>query len=150
MDTHGMTQDAARQGFSERFNCAQIVFSYLAGQIDSDPLLARRIAAAFGSGMGTGDVCGCVTGALMAIGIKYGSSESHALASRKCIARKRSELLEQFRQKHGTLLCRELLKCDVSTPEGDAKRDAAKLKEKICVNLVCDTCALAEKLLAEE
>lgn len=63
---------------------------------------AYQLAAFFGGGMRTGEVCGAATGALMALGLKYGDENN-----RQC--GKAREFLQAFREKFGTVLCRELL-----------------------------------------
>jgi C_GCAxxG_C_C family probable redox protein len=79
--------------------------------------LVPRIATAFGGGMsGTGAVCGAVTGAAMAIGIKHGR-EDPAQPRDQAYA-----LFQEFRRRFeaemGHISCRELTGFDLSTPEG--------------------------------
>jgi C_GCAxxG_C_C family probable redox protein len=66
-------EDEARALFTEHDNCAQSVFFPLARQLGMDADLAFRIAAPFGGGIShMGEVCGAVSGALMAIGLARG------------------------------------------------------------------------------
>lgn len=59
--------------FKEGFSCSQAVFSTFAPQLGLECELALKVAGLFGGGMGRlGEVCGAVTGALMALGLKYG------------------------------------------------------------------------------
>lgn len=67
-----MTQDKALECFGGGLDCSQVVFGYGAELLGEDKEKAVKIAAAFGGGMWNGETCGCVTGALMALGLKYG------------------------------------------------------------------------------
>ncbi|MEI3339719.1 MAG: C-GCAxxG-C-C family protein [Eubacterium sp.] len=67
-----MTTDFACDCFANGIDCSQVVFGYAAEKLGFDADTARKIAAAFGGGMWHGETCGCVVGALMAIGLKCG------------------------------------------------------------------------------
>ncbi len=63
--------------FKEGFNCSQAVFAAFAPQSGLEREMALRIAGTFGGGMGRlGEVCGAVTGALMALGLQYGCTDA--------------------------------------------------------------------------
>ena len=49
-----------------------------------------------------------------------------------------------FRQAHGSLLCRDILGIDISSPEGLARACAQGLFSSVCAPLVARTCALLE------
>jgi hypothetical protein len=52
------------------YSCSQTVFSLPGEKLGVDPALCLRIAAGFGGGLSrSGGACGCVTGAVMAIGL---------------------------------------------------------------------------------
>jgi C_GCAxxG_C_C family probable redox protein len=79
--------------------------------------LVPRIATAFGGGMsGTGAVCGAVTGAAMAIGIKHGRED--ATEPRDQAYDLFREFRRRFEAEMGHIGCRELTGFDLSTPEG--------------------------------
>lgn len=117
------------------FNCAQSVFAAFAEQSGVTPEFALRLAAPFGGGMGRkGEACGALTGALMVLGLRYGNDQPEG---KEEIYRITREFIAGFEQRHGTIVCRQLLGQDISTPEGlQAARDA---------NLFSTTCpALVE------
>ena len=95
-----------------------------------------------------GETCGAVTGAFMAIGLKYGltvtdGSQSH----REAFAAVR-EFAEEFRSLHGSIVCRDLLGADIN--DHQAFREALKkgVPQKICPKLVEDAAAIVDKLIA--
>lgn len=129
----------AAQNFLDGCNCAQAVllaFSDLTG-LDEDT--ARRIASGFGGGMARmREVCGAVSGMFMAAGLLYGSASlSHEEKAAHYL--RLQELAAQFREKNGSILCRELLsgvKTDGSPlPE---RRTAEYYKKRPCAALVAD------------
>jgi C_GCAxxG_C_C family probable redox protein len=59
--------------FAEGFNCAQSVFSPFCEDLGLDKKTALKISSGFGGGMAhMNETCGAVTGAFMALGLKYG------------------------------------------------------------------------------
>ncbi len=80
---------------------------------------ALRLACAFGGGMArTGQTCGAVVGALMVIGLAHGAAAAGDHAGREKSYAVTRDLLARFRERHGTLSCRELLGVDIGTPAG--------------------------------
>ncbi len=102
--------------FARGFNCAQSVLSAFADRAGLSTEHALRVAGPFGGGIArSGEMCGALSGALMALGLLYGEDRPEAKEHIYTIAR---EFSEQFRRRHGSILCRDLLHHDISTPEG--------------------------------
>ena len=126
-------------------SCSQAIFTtfgeYLSlGKIDYDTCM--KIASPFSGGIaGTGSVCGALTGALMALGLKYGSDADPFKIN--VVSRK---LLDEFKSLHGTIICRELIDHDLITDE-DVKHAFKTGVFKNCDKFVEDTASLLEKLL---
>ena len=68
-------QNEAVQLFKEGYMCSQAVFAVFATDFGISREDAFKIAACFGSGMRKGEVCGACTGALMALGLKFGDDK---------------------------------------------------------------------------
>jgi hypothetical protein len=49
---------------------------------------------------------------------------------------KAKKLFKQFEKQNGTVLCRDLIKYDLSNPEEAAKARQEKVFEKVCVKLI--------------
>ena len=134
--------------FNGGFNCAQSVCSTFAEQLGLERKLSLKMAGAFGGGMvGTAGTCGAVTGGLMVIGLKYGKCEPEDDDARERCTEKAHQFLARFTEKHGALTCRELLGCDISTPEGRAYQTENQLKEKRCVGFVTDAVGILEEIV---
>ena len=71
-----MKKEEVLESFMEGFDCCQVVFHYWAEKLGMDEELAYRISTGFGAGMLQGETCGAIIGAYMALGLKYGYSES--------------------------------------------------------------------------
>ncbi len=109
---------------------------------------ALRVAGAMGAGMArTGETCGCVTGALMVIGLRYGKTRKDDDDSRERCYATAQEVMDAFRERNGTLLCRELLGADVGTPEGIARVREKDLFRTVCPRFVRDAAELLDGLL---
>ncbi len=141
--------EKAKEYFSNNFNCAQAVFTTFAVENGFDEALALKLASGFGGGARCGQLCGAVSGALMVLGLKYGHSHS---TDRDEKARSNSLAMEfttRFREKNGSVVCRELLGYDPSDPA-----DAAVIREKdlfhtICPRMVADAADIVDQMLAE-
>ena len=57
------------ENFYRGIDCSQAVLYEFAKDLGLDKKIALKISSAFGGGMWRGETCGCVTGALMAIGV---------------------------------------------------------------------------------
>jgi len=143
--------DAASECFTKGFNCAQAVFFAYASHAGVSEADALRIAAGFGGGMGRQqEVCGAVTGALMVIGGMSGSAVVDPAAKEKTYAQV-NVFSSEFRRLHGSLLCRDILGCDISTVEGRQEVEERRLSTLVCLPCVQDACRiLEEKILNAE
>lgn len=139
------TVETAVERFENGHSCSQAVFTALAEPMGMDYQTALKIASAFGGGMGRmGATCGAVTGAFMACGLKAGGIESDAKEETCQLV---NRFVEIFRDRYQSLDCRDLIGCDLSTPEG---RQQAKTKDthaNVCAELVRDATQIAEELL---
>ena len=105
----------AKSRFENGYACSQAVLSTLSPELGLDEEAAFKVAAAFGGGMMRhGEVCGAVTGALMALGLKFGSATED---DEEAVRNASQELMRRFEKEKGSLLCRELLGYRLIVPE---------------------------------
>jgi C_GCAxxG_C_C family probable redox protein len=134
--------------FKEGFSCSQAVLATFAPQLGLERETALKIAGAFGGGMGRlGEVCGALTGALMALGLRYGCVNARNTDGKEEVYRLARELANEFRARHGAILCRELLGCDISTPEGRNLAREKGLFANLCPQLVRDAAEIVQQML---
>jgi C_GCAxxG_C_C family probable redox protein len=152
-DPDNVNSDEVKQTlacFKEGFNCTQAVLSTYGPQFGLDRESAVRIARAFGSGMGMGETCGAVTGALMVIGLKHAGLKGRSLFSKDRTEDIAREFVARFKARNGTTECRELLGCDVSLFEGLKTAKKEKHFKKRCPKFVQDAAEILEEILVEE
>ncbi len=137
----------ARELFKKGYNCAQSTFCAFSEELEIDFDTALKLSSSFGGGMGRlREVCGAVTAMFLIAGLKkgYTSCDDDELKAKhyKLI----QDLADKFRQKHGTIICRELL----NLPEGadspiPSKRTAQYYQERPCEDFV----GYAAKIISE-
>ena len=134
--------------FIKGFNCAQAVLSSFGEEFGLDPVMAYRVAAAFGGGMGhMGDTCGSVTGAFMVIGLKYGLTVADGSQSHWEAFSAVQEFVEEFKSRNGSIVCREILGIDISNRAKFKEAMKQGIPQKICPKLVRDAVEITEGLL---
>ena len=126
-----------------KFNCAQTVFSLFAPELGIDEKTALKIASGFGGGMACAETCGAVTGAYMVIGMKHGHATSNPndKAKTKLLIQKFNE---EFKVKHGTLICKKLTGFDISTPEGSTAAHEEGVFDNKCPVFIKTACTILE------
>jgi C_GCAxxG_C_C family probable redox protein len=139
--------DAAVERFKSGCACSQAVFGTYGPRYGIDEDLAMRTAAGFAGGMRISDTCGAVTGALMVLGLAHCTNQCRTADERKTAYAAVLKFLEEFKQRQGSLDCRDLLGCDISTPEGHKMAVEQDLFRSKCVDLVRDAAQILERML---
>jgi C_GCAxxG_C_C family probable redox protein len=127
----------------QSFNCAQAVFSSFAEELKIDENTALKLASGFGGGMARGETCGAVTASYMVIGMKHGHTGSapSEKENTKMLIRKFNEC---FVAEHGSLICKELIGCDISNHEGHEKAKEKDAFNQFCPRFIASACNLLE------
>ncbi|MFX1259413.1 MAG: C-GCAxxG-C-C family protein [Promethearchaeota archaeon] len=138
----------AISSFRGDFNCAQSIFSAYAPEYGLDKNIALKIACGFGGGMGRmQNTCGAVSGAFMVIGLKYGMGINGDTEARDKTYELVREFTNRFQKIHGSIKCKELLGCDINTPEGREYYDQKDFFEKKCFEYVKESAKILEEIL---
>lgn len=137
----------ARALFEGDYNCAQSVLAPFADRFGMDRKTALRIATPFGGGMGhNGQICGAVSGALMAIGLARGTEVYDKAQKDACYALAQA-FLKRFTAKHGDLTCPGLLGLDIGDPAELEQVRALNLFHTRCPDFVGDAVIIVAELL---
>lgn len=75
-----MDTDTILRNFGRRVVCTQQVCTRFAPRLGISRAQALGMGAAFGSGMGHAETCGCVTGALLVLGLQFGPQNEETAA----------------------------------------------------------------------
>lgn len=134
--------EKAVENFKNGLNCSQSVLSAYGPALGLDEKTCIKIAAPFGGGIGhVQEVCGAVSGAAMVIGLKHGEGTEQR-DRRDRIIELTQEFIKEFKKQKGSVLCRDLLGCDISTKDG-----LTKAREQGAFNVCADYVRLAGKIL---
>jgi len=134
--------------FKEGFSCPQAILSTYGTQFGLRREIALKIAGAFGGGMGhMGETCGAVTGAFMVIGLRYGRTIAGDRQSQDKTDSLVNEFVNRFKSRNTSIVCKELLGCDLSTPEGTNMAKEKNLFATICPGFVRDAAEIIEQIL---
>ena len=142
-----LTKEQINKGFAECIHCSQHVLMEWADKLGYDRDKAARIAAPFGGGMFRGDTCGAVSGAMIAIGMKYGHCKPGDTEGNAAMMGKVAAFQKEFIARNGSTICRELVGHDFSK-EGELQKakDNGKLFE-ICPKLVQSSLEILDKMM---
>lgn len=141
--------EKAQSYFEQKYHCSQAVLAAFADDLGLTEQQALKLGGCFGAGMCKGEVCGACTGALMALGLKYGQwdisdTESRAKANEVAVA-----FLDEFAKQNGSYICKELLNCDLSTDDGIKYALEHNLFVDFCPKMVLSAAEIAAKLMTD-
>lgn len=140
--------ERAKALFLEGYNCAQAVVGAFAGEFSMDFDVLMKTVSSFGGGMGRlREVCGAVSGMFFVAGALYGYDDPKAKEEKAEHYRLIQELAAKFREKNGSIICRELLE------EGNEQithipsdRTNTYYQKRPCKELVADAVLVLEEV----
>ena len=141
--------EEAVERFKKGFNCSQAVLGTFSGQFGLDCDTACKVATGFGGGMRMGSTCGAVTGAFMVLGLKYGNSSAKNKEGKADTYKKIEEFTKRYKNRNNSVICRDLIGCDICTPEGMKEARDKDLFSTICRRIVQDSAEILEEMLNE-
>ena len=110
-------EERAKQLFRSNLYCAESVLKAVAEEAGVDSPLIPRIASGFCGGVArTGEICGAVTGGVMALSLMFG--RDRAEDSITGVYGKVQQLQAEFKKECGSVNCSALIGCDLATDEG--------------------------------
>ena len=134
---------AAKQLMNEmKASCSQAIFATFGPYMGSDEVSVEtcmKIASAFSGGINlTGNICGALTGALMAIGLEF--SDGSPMSPK--VAEISTRLLEEFKAINGSILCRDLIQYDGGSDTVDMMKAFQSGQFDKCLKYVEDVVGL--------
>ena len=138
----------ATQLFSDGCACSQAILAAFSEPLGLAHRTAMQIGSGFAGGMRSGETCGAVTGAFMVLGLRYAGEDCGKAAGRAEVYAKVEAFTRNFQSKNGSMACRELLGCDISTPEGLKQAKEQNLFKTTCVRMVQDAATILEEMEA--
>ncbi|NLO94047.1 MAG: C_GCAxxG_C_C family protein [Clostridiaceae bacterium] len=130
--------------FSEGFMCSQAVFAAFSEMLGLEKDMALKIGNGFGGGVARRqDICGAVSGAIMAIGLKYGKTVASDTASHEKTYSTVESFCEEFAKRNGSINCYEILGFDLAAAQEKG------LFSTVCHKCVRDAAQIVEDLLKD-
>ena len=118
-----MIEEVSRKSgelFAAGYCCSESVLMSVAEDKGIKSGLIPKIATGFCGGIAhTRNICGAVSGAIMALGMLLGRDKAED--SREELNSAIHKLLGEFEKRYGSTNCYELLNCDLDTQEGMEK-----------------------------
>jgi C_GCAxxG_C_C family probable redox protein len=139
---------AANELFNRGYNCAQALLATFGVDMGLNRDMALKITSPFGGGISRmGETCGAVTGALMIIGLKYGTTEPNFEKKMKTYEIV-STFIEQFknRNKPRSIFCSELIGFRMSRKRALNKKEK-NIIQSHCPRFVQDAAEIIEEIL---
>ncbi|WP_028235394.1 C-GCAxxG-C-C family protein [Pseudobutyrivibrio sp. MD2005] len=144
-------REAAMANFKNGYNCSQSIVLAFEDLLPVDGSQMLKLASSFGGGMGRlREVCGSVSGMFMIAGLLYGYDGPETGQVKADHYARIQELAHRFEEKHGSIVCREMLglnvKHDVPVPEA---RTAEYYKKRPCAEIIGDAAEILEQYINE-
>lgn len=127
MDIREKALDYHKKGY----NCAQAVIAACSELTGLDEKTALAISAGFGGGLRSGEVCGAISGAVMALGMAYPFVDGSDAEAKQKIAELAKQCVASAAEKYGKVRCSEL--------KGNID----------CNEIICFMAETAEKMIRE-
>ena len=147
-----MRGEIAKRNFMSGMNCSQSVLLAFSDLTGLDEATALKMAAPFGGGVGRmREVCGTVSGMCMVLGMLYYDPKQITVSEKSSLYAREQEVARRFREKNGSIVCRELLsgvRTD-SVPQAE-ERTKEYYKKRPCADLCSDAAEILEEYLKEQ
>ena len=143
----------AIQNFNDGFNCAQSVFLAYSDIFELDMDMAKKMSVSFGGGLGRmREICGTVSAMAMLAGFRYPVLDTSDQAARTKNYKIVQQMAEQFKEKHETIVCRNLLGNikDAGNSPAPEIRTKEYYAKRPCGRFVEDAARIAGRMLKGE
>jgi len=144
-------KEKALELFTNRCNCSQAVFAAFRQEDVLDEASALRLATIFCGGVAGsgGGMCGAVTGALLALSMRYGMGGIEELANKGKTYELGRQFMEEFEKRMGSCRCSSILGLCIGEPESLQKARELKLFDTVCVAAVATASDILEEMLSD-
>ena len=139
--------DEAVERFCAGAACSQAIVGTYGVDYGLPQEQAMKLSAGFAGGMRLGETCGAVTGALMVLGLRHAGPDCDQRDERDSVYAAVGDFVERFKARQNSVVCKELLGCDISTPAGAQQATRDGVFRTICPKLVEDAAEILEEML---
>ena len=140
--------ESAVRLFEGTCNCAQAILMTYGTKFGLTETQALQLGTGLGGGLARhGEVCGAVSGAILVLGLRYGMVNLDDIEPKTKTNEIVTEFIDRFNDHQRSILCRELLGCDICTPEGREFASDKNLFKTKCPEFVRNAAELLELLV---
>ena len=141
--------ETAQENFLKGYTCAQSVLLAFSDLTGLDDTTAVRLTAGFGGGVcGRREMCGAISGMFFVLSLLYGYDTAGDDVSKKRLYTDVQALAGKFREKCGSIVCREILKNPPTDPN-PSPRTAEYYKVRPCARMVMVAAQLMDEFIAQ-
>ena len=139
--------DKAVAGFKGGLTCSQAVLLSFAEDCGLTNDKTLELTTGCGGGMArTTQTCGAVTGAYLVIGLKFGGTTAEDKATKENTDQVMRTFNDKFKDRNQSLICKELLNCDISTPAGLEEARQKSLFITRCPKMIRDAVEILKEI----
>ncbi len=143
-------KEKARVLIQQQYHCAQALFGAFADDMEMDLKTALKISTCFGGGMRQGGTCGCITAAMMVLGMMLGTYDSQDKEKEVYGIRKTEEYIRRFSERmDGKIDCRDILGKDLTKMDDLVEIHSMNLIQQICPGVLDTAIELLEDILSD-
>lgn len=144
-------REKAQQNAADGHNCCQSVFLTFCEELGLDPKVGLKLSGGLGAGFSRrGEVCGAVSGAIMALGLHEGFYDPADPEGKEAFVKKVRAFMEEFESRHGSIICRELLNFDINL-EGNYQRAVDEgIFAGVCRDVIGDAAEMVHTYFGQE
>lgn len=135
--------------FEQGYSCCQSVFAAYADIYGIDRETALKMAGPLGAGVGRmREVCGAVLAMSLLSGFEHGNAEPTEESKEHCYQFVR-RMSDSFREKQGSIICRELLGLPegVTEPPKPSERTQEYYESRPCLSCIRSAAEIVEEML---
>ena len=146
IDPEQVSQRAKHLFVEKGLTCSEACLLSAAEALGIESPMLSEIAIAFGGGIGRqGDVCGALSGCIMAISLVASQKASDYAERKKLAMATAGQFYQKFASRCGSVRCADICGVDLADPES-----AAQMKEKVRDEKCAPAVAEAARLLSDE
>jgi C_GCAxxG_C_C family probable redox protein len=142
-------KEKAVELFRQQFNCSQAVFTAYRKVSVLDEESALKLSTVLGAGVAcTGsELCGAVSGALLAISMHYGRGDIQSFEAKIKTYELANRFMADFKSKMGSCTCESILGLNIGIPVNLERAKELKLFETRCLDSVKAASDILEELI---
>jgi len=140
--------EAAAQYHKRGFNCCQSVLAAVSDLTGMTEQESFNISSGFGGGAGTGELCGAITGALMALSAMNPTDVFDPVGSKARVVKLSKEFQKRFMERFSAVRCQDLKKLKYIREGATAAADAMG-ETNHCTVMIITAVEILEEMLSE-